>query len=31
VAGIDGGRRAETLSFEEFARLADALGRAPAG
>ncbi len=30
-AAIDGGRRAETLSLEEFARLADALGRAPAG
>jgi 16S rRNA (adenine1518-N6/adenine1519-N6)-dimethyltransferase len=24
-AGIDGGRRAETLTLEEFARLADAL------
>jgi 16S rRNA (adenine1518-N6/adenine1519-N6)-dimethyltransferase len=31
VAAIDGGRRAETLSLGEFARLADALGRAPAG
>ena len=30
-AAIDGGRRAETLSLEEFARLADALGRGPAG
>ena len=30
-AGIDGGRRAETLSLEEFARLADALHRAPSG
>jgi 16S rRNA (adenine1518-N6/adenine1519-N6)-dimethyltransferase len=30
-AAIDGGRRAETLSLEEFARLADALGRTPAG
>ena len=30
-AAIDGGRRAETLSLEEFARLADALGRAPVG
>jgi 16S rRNA (adenine1518-N6/adenine1519-N6)-dimethyltransferase len=30
-AGIDGGRRAETLSLEEFARLADALHRAPPG
>ena len=30
-AAIDGGRRAETLSLEEFARLADVLGRAPAG
>jgi 16S rRNA (adenine1518-N6/adenine1519-N6)-dimethyltransferase len=27
-AGIDGGRRAETLSLEEFGRLADALRRA---
>ena len=26
-AGIDGGRRAETLALEEFVRLADALGR----
>ncbi|HEY7142565.1 MAG TPA: 16S rRNA (adenine(1518)-N(6)/adenine(1519)-N(6))-dimethyltransferase RsmA [Methylomirabilota bacterium] len=30
-AAIDGGRRAETLSLEEFARLADALGRPAAG
>jgi 16S rRNA (adenine1518-N6/adenine1519-N6)-dimethyltransferase len=30
-AAIDGGRRAETLSIEEFARLADALGRTTAG
>jgi 16S rRNA (adenine1518-N6/adenine1519-N6)-dimethyltransferase len=28
AAGIDGGRRAETLALEEFVRLADALGRA---
>jgi 16S rRNA (adenine1518-N6/adenine1519-N6)-dimethyltransferase len=28
-AGIDGGRRAETLSLEEFGRLADVLGLAP--
>jgi 16S rRNA (adenine1518-N6/adenine1519-N6)-dimethyltransferase len=28
VAGIDGGRRAETLALAEFARLADALGHA---
>jgi len=27
-AGIDGGRRAETLSLEEFGRLADRLHRA---
>jgi 16S rRNA A1518/A1519 N6-dimethyltransferase RsmA/KsgA/DIM1 with predicted DNA glycosylase/AP lyase activity len=26
-AGIDGGRRAETLALEEFARLAAVLGR----
>jgi 16S rRNA (adenine1518-N6/adenine1519-N6)-dimethyltransferase len=30
-AGIDGARRAETLSLEEFARLADAFRRAPPG
>ena len=30
LARIDGGRRAETLSLEEFARLADAIQRAPA-
>ena len=31
AAAVAGGRRAETLSLEEFARLADALGRAAAG
>ena len=31
TAAIDGRRRAETLALEEFARLADALGRATSG